>query len=396
MWRSCYVLAMPDASSGPVPADEFDRELRELTEGTAGEALFIEPSAAERANGAVAEVRRRPKARKRGSFGGTVFLVVTLMLAGMLGWLSYRHSVTDAGGAGAGARAGAGAGTGAGVGGAAASPSPGLAAPGPAPSVESVLSGTISPIDPFAVPPADPFAGTAADHWADGSAGIDVPAARPVGGFSRAEVTAAYETTRKLLIAANLDGRTLLGAAPTAFAKLLAPPQRAVFLAGLTKTGVTSAGDPVSTRTWVASFAPGSTELVADVIKVHGTMSARAASARGSGNAVLAVDVNYLFSYAVEPPHDPSDWTRVTDHVYGSFDFAPSDNDGGALEPRDRAVITNSGIHGCAAADGYIHPAYPSDRTIDDNQVRPLIHPYSAPAPLHDGGGAACGAATGS
>jgi hypothetical protein len=375
---------MPDASSGPVPADEFDRELRELTEGTAGEAMFIEPSAAERAMGAVAEVRQRPTARprarakKRGQFAGTVFLAVTLILVGVADLLGH-HAVVD----GASASAGAG-------GAATASPRPGLAPPGPASGVESVLSGTISPVDPFAVPPADPFAGTTADHWADGAAGIVVPATGPVGGFSRAQVAAAYATTRQLLIAANLDGRTLLGGAPTAFAKLLTPGQRAAFLTGLNKTGVTSGGEPVSTRTWVASFAPGSTELVTNVIKVHGTMRARTRA------AVLAVDVDYLFSYAVEPPHDPSDWTRVTDHVYGSFDFAPSGDGSGALEPWDRAVITNSGIHGCGVADGYIHPAYPSDRSVDDNQIRPLIHPYSAPVPPPSGGGAACGTATAS
>jgi hypothetical protein len=377
---------MPDASSGPVPADEFDRELRELTEGTAGEAAFIEPSAAERAHGAGAQVRQRPASnaskKKRGPFGAAVFLVVTLMLAGMSGWLGYRHAAGSADGAGS-----AGQGT------AAASPSPGLTPPGAAPNGEPMLSGTISPIDPFAVPPADPFAGTTADQWADGAAGIVVPAAGPVGGFSRAQVTAAYETTRQLLIAANLDGRTLLGGAPAAFAKLLAPAQRAVFNAGLNKTGVTKSGYPVSTRAWVASFAPGSTELIGDVIKVHGTMSARAA--RGSGDAVLAVDVNYLFSYAVEPPNDPSDWTRVTDHVYGTFDFTLS-HGGGALEPWDRVAITNSGIHGCGTADGYIHPAYPGNGSVDDRQIRPLIHPYSASAPLSDAGGAACGPATGS
>jgi len=369
---------MPDGSSGPVPADEFDRELRELTEGTAGEALFIEPSAAERAQGALARIRERPRTKKRGPLGGMVFLVVILMLAGMLGWLGYRHALAGADSAGQAV--------------AAASLSPGLTPLGAAPNGEPVLSGTISPIDPFAVPPADPFAGSAADQWADGAAGIVVPAARPAGGFSRAQVAAAYETTRELLIAANLDGPTLLGGPPTAFARLLVPAQRAVFLAGLNKGGLTSRGYPVSTRSWVASFAPGSAELIGDVIKVHGTMSARAA--RGPGNAVLAVDVDYLFSYAVEPPHDPTDWTRVMDHVYGTFDFTRSHNGGGALEPWDRMAITNSGVHGCGTADGYIHPAYPSNRSVDDRQIRPLIRPYSASARLPDAGNAACGPTT--
>ena len=42
---------MPDGADGPDPAplDELDLELRELTEGRAGDPLFLEPSAAERA-----------------------------------------------------------------------------------------------------------------------------------------------------------------------------------------------------------------------------------------------------------------------------------------------------------------------------------------------------------
>src|ERR1700759_718015 len=45
---------MPDGADGPDPAplDELDRELRELTEGRAGDPLFLEPSAAERAKAA--------------------------------------------------------------------------------------------------------------------------------------------------------------------------------------------------------------------------------------------------------------------------------------------------------------------------------------------------------
>ena len=45
---------MPDGADGPDPAplDELDLELRELTEGRAGDPLFLEPSAAERAKAA--------------------------------------------------------------------------------------------------------------------------------------------------------------------------------------------------------------------------------------------------------------------------------------------------------------------------------------------------------
>jgi len=52
---------MSDGTSGqgPAPADEFDRGLRELTEGTAPAPLFLEPSAAERAKASVADPGRR-------------------------------------------------------------------------------------------------------------------------------------------------------------------------------------------------------------------------------------------------------------------------------------------------------------------------------------------------
>jgi hypothetical protein len=54
-------------------------------------------------------------------------------------------------------------------------------------------------------PPADPFAGTPAENWANGESGIVIPAAKPVGSFTAAQVMKAYQTTRQLLIAANLD-----------------------------------------------------------------------------------------------------------------------------------------------------------------------------------------------
>ena len=119
-------------------------------------------------------------------------------------------------------------------------------------------------------------------------------------------------------------------------------------------------GYPLSTRKWVASFAPGSAAFIGNVIKAHGVMSAR--TAREAGGVVLAIQVNYLFAYAVEPPGDPSDWMRVIDHQYGSVDFAQWDDPGGPLEPWDQTIIGNAGIK-CGTRDGYIHPAYPSERS---------------------------------
>ena len=347
---------MSDGTSGqgPAPADEFDRELRELTEGTAPAPLFLEPSAAERTQASAAGAGETGK--RGGRRTGTLVLVVLLAVTGGLAWLGYTHSAPSA--------------------------PPEVAAPAPAPSP----MGTITPVNLFRGPPADPFAGTPADGWADGAAGIVTPPARPVGRFTAAQVAAAYATTRKLLIAANLDGQTLLGGPPTAFAKLLTARQRAAFIAGLGKKGVNKGGYPLSTRKWVASFAPGSAELIGNVIKVHGTMSARTVAE--SGTVVLAVEVNYVFAYAIEPPHDPTDWMRLLDHQYGSINFAAWGDPGGALEPWDRTIISNAGAQ-CGTTDGYIHPAYPSQRSVDARESGPPINPYSTATSI-PGGGAVC------
>jgi hypothetical protein len=218
-------------------------------------------------------------------------------------------------------------------------------------------------------PPADPFAGSSADGWADGTAGIVIPAARAHGPYTAAEVRSAYDTTRKLLIAENLDPATLRGGAPTAFADLLTSQQRTQFLAGLHTTALDKNGAEENTRTWVTSFAPGSARFLTTVIKVHGTMSA--GTATDSGTAVLRITFDYLFAYAVEPPSVPADWMRIVQQRYGYVDFAQWDDPGGPLEPW---LIVQGGPAGgqCGERDGYIHPQYP-------NGPPPSVQPSGSP-----------------
>jgi len=315
------------------------------------------------------------KRERHGHRTGSLMLVVLLIATGGLVWLGYTRAAPN------GSPEVAGPPT----------PAPPAPSAGLAASAGASPMGTITPVDLFGGPPSDPFAGTPADGWADGAAGIVPPPTGPVGGFTAAQVAAAYATTRKLLIAGNLDRQTLLGGPPTAFAKLLTAKQRAQFLGGLNKKGVQKGGYPVSTRKWVASFAPGSAELIGNVIKVHGTMSARAV--RESGTVVLAIEVNYIFGYAIEPPHHPADWMRLVDHQYGSIDFAPWDDPGGALEPWDRTIIGNAGVQ-CGITDGYIHPDYPSDRSVGARESGTAIHPYSTATSV-PGGGGVCGRTTG-
>ncbi len=239
-------------------------------------------------------------------------------------------------------------------------------------------------------PPPDPFSGTPADHWADGTAGIAVPAAKAVGSFSRAQVESAYQTTRRMLIAADLDPTILHGGAPTAFADLLTPQDRTWFLDGLNKSGADKTGAALSTRTVVVSFAPGTTKLIGSVIKVHGSMSARAAT--DSGSAVLDIDVDYIFVYPVEPPGQPQNWTRVISEAAWVISFGNWQGTTSTFTPS----YTNTAADGVAGAscqtkDGYVHPAYPNNATSGPTPSGKPIDPYTPGQSIN----AACGAATG-
>jgi hypothetical protein len=167
----------------------------------------------------------------------------------------------------------------------------------------------------------------------------------------------AYQTTRKLLVAANLDEQTLLGGAPTAFADLLTSTQRATFLSGLDKKGLDKKGYPLSTRAWVLSFPPGAAELIGSVIKVHGSMHATAAK-DSNGNYQLHVHIDYLFVYPIEPPHQPDNWMRVVDENQGTVDFGDWTGAGTSFAPWWDEDGSVAGVD-CGTADGYQHPAYP-------------------------------------
>jgi hypothetical protein len=355
---------MSEGSGGQRPGeDDIDRRLRELTEEVAGASRTREPSAAEREKAAKKQSkrsrRRGPQARRHRVALATQWSVAALVLAGavLFGW--HQLSRSTAGGPNDTQVVTNGA------------------VPRTSAASTPTASTSASPLvaSPDTGPPADPFVGTPADHWADGTAGITIRAAAPHGPFTASEVAAAYATTRKLLIAQDLDHTTLLGGAPTAFADALATKQRTQFVTGLNKIGLSKQGYSLSTRGWVASFAPGTTTLIGNVIKVNGTMSAR--SAVDQGSTVLDIEVNYRFVYPVEPPHAPADWMRVVGQVSGYFEFNTFQDPGGALEPWDYSVYPSEAGARCGMADGYIHPDYPSGPPLKVQPSGAPINPYS-------------------
>lgn len=239
-------------------------------------------------------------------------------------------------------------------------------------------------------PPADPFAGSPADKWADGAAGIVVPAARPIGQYPGPKVGYAYQMTKKLLVAAALDKQALNGGAPTAFANLLTQDQRTQFVSQLDKIGTDKYGDALSTRSWIMQFAPGTATLIGSAIKVHGTMSAIATKDSG-GYPILQVKLDYLVVYAIEPPEKPADWMRVVSHFYGTVDFGSWRDADTPFEPWWDAAPGTAGAL-CGTRDGFNHPDYPDGTSGSVAPSGAPVNPYSFAAPSGNGG---CQATTG-
>ena len=348
---------MSEESGGPPPGEnEIDRRLRELTEEISGTGRIREPSAAERAKAA----KKRPVKRRGGR--AVAWSVSAVVLAGAVFFAWHQVSGSGAGGPN----------------------DTQVVTNGPVPRTSASPkseSPTSAPpvVRPLAGPPADPFAGTPADQWADGAAGITLPSAVSHGPFTASEVAAAYATTRKLLTAQNLDRTTLLGGSPTAFADVLTAQQRAQFIAGLDKIGLSKQGYALSTRGWVASFAPGTTTLIGTVIKAHGTMSAR--SATDDGRTVLDINVDYRFVYAIEPPHAPADWMRVVGQVSGYVEFDDWQDPGGPIQPWDVSAYPAEAGARCGMTDGYDHPDYPGGPPLKVQPTGPAVNPYSMSNP---------------
>jgi hypothetical protein len=345
-------LAMANGEPGDAGSqdDEIDRRLRELTSEISA-ARIREPSAAERTRAAAKREKRPPRRRRGGLFTTWVIVIAVLAAGGAVTWYHFRSSPSALN-----------------------DTQPVRNGPVPSSSVSAVSS------SPYvaAGPPADPFSGTPADHWADGAAGIVVPSARSHGEFTAAQVQAAYQETRKILIASNLSWPTLRGGAPSAFAGLLTSQQRSYFISGLDKIGLDKQGFPLSTRDLVMSFAPHTTSFVTTVVKVHGSMSA--GETVFSGKTALRVQVDYLFAYAVEPPGHPDDWMRIVAQDYGDVYFAQWDDPGGSLEPWVYFGIAPAGGQ-CGMSDGYVHPAYPNGARSKVQPSGSTLNPYSTAPP---------------
>lgn len=224
---------------------------------------------------------------------------------------------------------------------------------------------------PDQVPTIDrPFAGSPALAWADGEAGVVLPAARAVGSASQERVSKALQLTRELLVGANLDPKTLRGERPAAALAVLDPKQPGLlddidaFLRSPDRTH-----DPL---TLFSRFDPNEARVVGDVVKTRGRMTYKKARYDG-----VTVHADYTFVYPVRPAEGPPEVTRtivrrVVDLELpdpAHYDVTP----GRLLLIRYDEELFNSA---CDVHDGFLHPQFRSAGPTGPPQTGPTEDPY--------------------
>jgi hypothetical protein len=160
--------------------------------------------------------------------------------------------------------------------------------------------------------PGRPFDSTPAAHWAEGAAGIIMPPAETVNGFSEATVAADLDIVRRALIAARLDPRMLVDHDPSTLVSLFAPSSRSAF------TRILGGPSPVVTRlSSGARLGPYQPRVSGD--------TAFTVARNKDGLLALTIETNYVWAYAFENGrvaviHDDVEW-----FFFRSEDVAPAD-----------------------------------------------------------------------
>ncbi|MFG2337018.1 hypothetical protein [Streptomyces yangpuensis] len=250
-------------------------------------------------------------------------------------------------------------------------------------------------VRPTAAPPSlppdrptleEPFRGSPALQWADGAAGIELPAATPVAGMSAETVADALQKARQFLVAANLDPATLRGERPASAIALLDPRQPDMLKDVERYLKAPTAQDtPVLLFT---RFDPARVKPVGDVVKVRGSMRAE----QGEPGELLVV-ADYTFVHPVTPTTGGSDVQRTIvrrQTTFALLDPARWETTRGRLQLR--AYHSEWSNVECEAADGFLHPQFAADVPAGPQPSGPAVDPYDRSRDIKDE--KACGTVT--
>jgi hypothetical protein len=133
--------------------------------------------------------------------------------------------------------------------------------------------------------PTAPFEDTPAAHFPEGEAGIALPAATAVPGFTKAKVDAALKKVKQALVLNRLDSKTLLSHDTSALLAMLAPDAR-----GGVKKDFTDRNFFI-----FATHIASGYSLTSDPIKVKGRVTFRGAT--NDNIRMLEVTTNFVWVY---------------------------------------------------------------------------------------------------
>ncbi|MFJ8592969.1 hypothetical protein [Streptomyces sp. NPDC093598] len=233
-----------------------------------------------------------------------------------------------------------------------------------------------------------PFAGSPAERWADGEAGIVLPETKAVGPVSEDRVEQALKLTKRLLVGANLDPKTVRGARPGAALSVLDPKQPE--LLGDLDTGLRSPSKEHDPVTLFSRFDPDEVRPAGTVIKTRGRMTFKKGSHGG-----VAVRADYTFVYPVVRADGPTEVARTI--VRRVLDVELADPTRYRVTP-GRLLLLNYdqeiGNSSCFVYDGYLHPRFPSSTSAGPAPSGPATDPYDRSKGIDHGDGDDCGTVT--
>ena len=208
------------------------------------------------------------------------------------------------------------------------------------------VPGGISATSSASAAPTDPVAGTPAAAYPKGKAGITLPKATAVVGFTAKQVDSALHKVRAALIAGRLDRSMLIDHDPAAYLALIAPNNRAQIAKRFTSADVSTLA------TWID---PAVRLDPDEEPRVSGRVTYTSAGL--SGIQTLQVTTNFVWVYAFAGPDHP----LAVAHDEIRWEFPSTKN----LRAGDRGMwiaSTNSyvaRVDCAAAAKGLLAPTKP-------------------------------------
>ncbi|GAA2257776.1 MULTISPECIES: SCO2583 family membrane protein [Kitasatospora] len=235
---------------------------------------------------------------------------------------------------------------------------------------------------PAVADPKSPFAALP-PGYADGAAGLGIPAGSATAHFTRIEVTRALDTVQHFLVASALNPATLVQGETGAVRALVTPGEQAQYDQSLNSPG----DDQHHAATgWLVRFDPGKVALAVDSVKVAGGMKVTEAD-----SATLEIDTDHTLVYALRPAGTDTSAPVSLFSVRRELRFEFDHTDIGAGRARLVDAVLQAGPMACGAplAD-HLQPLLagqsagtppavdPADHTVPAWQVCGVLGPLGA------------------